>query len=103
MKITIFAKKRTNADGKVFYTYLGRMTKKDGTYQSVQVKFKDGVSIPKPDRCPMIIEFNKTDANLSQYTYDNKQTGATGTGYNLWVSNWREGEEFIDHSLDDYE
>ena len=52
MQVTIFAKKRNTKEGKVFYTYLTKLTKKDGTEVTASVKFRDECGSPKPDHCP---------------------------------------------------
>lgn len=102
MKATIFAKKRTTEQGKTFYTYLTNLTRTDGTTQSVQVKFREDAGQPKPERCPMNIIFDKAKGNLSTEWYDN-ENGERVAAYKLWISEWKEGEPYIDHSLDDFE
>lgn len=103
MEITIFAKKRNTSDGKTFYSYLSALTRKDGTRQTVAVKFRDEAGNPKPENCPMNIKFGKESANMTTYEFTREDTGEIGTSYTLWVSKWEQGVPYVDHSLDDYE
>lgn len=102
MEITIYAKKRTSKDGKVFYNYLSTLTRKDGTPQVVTVKFRDEAGQPRPDNCPMNIEFSKENANMSVKDFERKD-GTPGKSYTMWVSAWSEGTPFVDRSMDDFE
>ena len=103
MEITIFAKKRNTSDGKTFYSYLSTLTRKDGTQQTVTVKFRDDAGNPKPENCPMNIKFSKGSANMATHEFTREDTGEIGTSYTLWVSNWEQGTPYVDHSLDDFE
>lgn len=103
MNITIYAKKRITTEGKTFYSYLSTLTRKDGTKQGVSVRFRDEAGNPKPEKCPMNIIVDKSAANLVVKQYTNDETGETGNSYTLWVSEWKQGEPFVDHSLDDFE
>ena len=103
MEITIFAKKRTTSDGKPFYGYLSKLTRKDGTKQTVSVKFRDECGNPKPEKCPMNIQFNKGAANLATKEFVLEDTGEVGTSFTLWVSAWEPGTPYVDTSLDDFE
>lgn len=103
MEITIYAKKRTTHEGKTFYTYLSKLRRKDGTEQGVSVKFRDDAGAPKPENCPMNIEFDKSNANLTKHKFTREDTGEVGTSYTLWISRWEKGTPFVDHSLDDFE
>lgn len=103
MEITIYAKKRTTNEGKSFYSYLSTLTRKDGTKQTVSVKFRDECGNPKPENCPMNIEFDKCNANMSTKEFLREDSGEVGVSYTLWVSDWRQGTPFVDHSLDDFE
>lgn len=102
MEITIYAKKRTTADGKTFYSYLSTLTRKDGTKQTVSVKFRDEAGNPKPENCPMNVKFDKSNANLATEKFTREDTGELATSYTLWVSAWEPGTPFVDHSLDDF-
>lgn len=102
MEITIYAKKRTTSEGKSFYSYLSTLTRKDGTKQTVSVKFHDECGNPKPENCPMNIKFDKVKGNLSTKEFA-RDTGEVGKSYTLWVSAWEPGTPFVDHSLDDFE
>ena len=103
MEITIYAKKRNANDGKMFYSYLSTLTRKDGTKQTVSVKFRDEAGSPKPEKCPMNIKFDKVHGNLATKEFIRDDTGETATSYTLWVSAWEPGTPFVDHSLDDFE
>ena len=103
MEITIYAKKRTPAEGKSFFSYLSTLTRKDGTKQTVSVKFRDDAGSPKPENCPMNIKFDRGAANLSTREFIREDTGEIGISYTLWVSRWERGKQFVDHSLDDFE
>lgn len=101
MTITIFAKKKNTTDGKTFYTYLATLKKKDGTEQTVSVKFRDEAGTPKPEKCPMNIIIDKKNANLSKKDFV-KDDGETYTSFTLWVSEWLQGAPYVDTSLDDF-
>ena len=103
MEITIYAKKRTTTEGKTFYSYLSTLTRKDGTKQTVSVKFRDECGSPKPEKCPMNVKFDKGSANMTTREFTREDTGDVVTSYTLWVSKWEQGDPFVDHSLDDFE
>ena len=103
MEITIYAKKRTTNEGKTFFSYLSTLTRKDGTKQTVSVKFRDDAGNPKPENCPMNIKFDRGSANMATREFVREGTGEVGTSYTLWVSAWEQGAPFVDHSLDDFE
>lgn len=103
MEITIYAKKRTTNEGKTFFSYLSTLTRKDGTKQTVSVKFRDDAGNPKPENCPMNIKFDRGSANIATREFVRDDTGDVGTSFTLWVSAWEPGAPFVDHSLDDYE
>lgn len=103
MEITIYAKKRTTKEGKTFFSYLSTLTRKDGTKQTVSVKFRDDAGNPKPENCPMNIKFDRGAANMTARAFTREDTGETGFSYTLWVSRWEQGAPFVDHSLDDFE
>lgn len=103
MKVTVFAKKKTSKEGKPFITYVGRLTKKDGDVISAQVRFREECGSPKADDCPMIIEFDKANANLSAETYTREDTGEEAVSYKLWIKAWKASAEvYRDDSLDDF-
>ena len=103
MEITIYAKKRTSSDGKPFFGYLSTLTRKDGTKQTVSVKFREDCGNPKADKCPMNIVVEKVNANMTVKEFTREDTGEVCNSYTLWVSEWEQGSEFVDHSLDDFE
>lgn len=101
-EITIFAKKRQSKDGKkTFTSYLTTLTKKDGTTETMGVKFREEAGEPK--ECPCNIIVNKDDANISKRTYIREDTGEAAEAKTLWVTAWKKGSAYVDHSLDDYE
>lgn len=100
-ELTIFAKSRTNADGKKFTTYLSTLTKKDGSTHTVAVKFRAEIEPPKEFPCNIIVE--KSDINLQERIYTRQDTGELAKAYTLWVSGWKRGSKYVDHSLDDYD
>lgn len=102
MNITVFAKKRTTEDGKkTFYNYLATLVKKDGSEIKVSVKFREECGAPKPEKCPCNIIVDKGKANLSTREVTTND-GEIVTVYTLWVSEWKPGEEYKDHSLDEF-
>lgn len=100
-EITIFAKQRKTTEGRAFYAYVATLPRKDGTNQTVGVKFR-GDHQPRPESCPCIINVNKTDMNLSTRDITLKN-GDPGKSYTLWVSAWTPGRPYVDHSLDDFD
>ena len=105
MEISLFAKKRTTKEGKVFYQYLTTLTKKDGTTETVRVAFRevDGNTIPKAETCPRNIQFSKEHANLATTRYTDKDTGEIKERKTLWVTAWENGSPYVDTSLDEYD
>lgn len=104
MKITIYAKKRKTKEGKSFYSYLTTLQRKDGSGgQTMTVKFRDGIAIPRAEECPMNIIIERGKANVAESSYVREDTGEIAYSYTLWVNEWSQGSEFVDHSLDDYE
>lgn len=111
MKIDVFGKHitgdRTNESGKKvsydFYSYSGRLYKKNGDVEVVRVKFS---VIDPPEKCPITLIVPRGCANLQYGTYEKKdkdgniiEVKETKT---LWISAFTE-KEYIDHTLDDYE
>lgn len=103
MELAIFAKKRTGNDGRTFYSYLSTLKKKDGTEQTVSVKFREECGKPKPENCPMYINVDKGNANISRKQFIREDTGEAAESVNLWVSAWEQGKPYVDTSLDEYE
>lgn len=100
LEINVFSKKLMTKEGKTFYNYFGRLTRKDGTEIPVTVKFKDTFGQDIPLLFPVTINFDKKDANLSKREYENKE-GQMVLGYTLWLNKWEE-IPFVDDSLDDF-
>lgn len=103
MELTVFAKNRTTKEGKPFQTYFSKLTKKDGTEITTELKFRDECGAPKKFPCNIIVE--KQDCNLAEkeVTYEKDDVMEVALQRRLWISNWREGSEYVDHSLDDYD
>lgn len=99
MKITVFAKKRNTKEGKVFYTYLTKLAKKDGSEVTTAVKFKDD---NKPNSFPVNLIVSKQDCNFNTKNVVNEATGEVYQNNTLWINRWVEGEPYIDHSMDDF-
>lgn len=102
MILTVFAKKRTTNEGKVFYSYLTRLTKKDGTEITTTVKFRDTCGNPKPENCPCNIVVEKGSCNFNSKEIVNESTGEIIVSNTLWVSEWRNGERYVDTSMDEF-
>lgn len=106
MQVTIFGKKRTSADGKTFTSYFTKLTKKDGSEITTQVKFREECGSPKLEQLPMNIMFDKQDANYSEknITYTDKEGNVKDAVERvMWVKNWIEGEAYVDTSMDEFE
>lgn len=104
MKTTVFAKKIKTKDGKTFFNFVTTLEKKDGTKQYMKVMYsgKDKNKAFESDMCPLVIEFNRDDANISTETYKSNE-GEEKKRYTLWLKDYKESDEkFIDHSLDDF-
>ena len=108
MEITLYSKRRQTKEGKVFYNFLTTLTRKDGSSFVATVRFKEDAIQPKPENCPMNIQFDKADGNLSSRKYTREITDSNGEisteegqSYTLWISKWVPGSVFEDHSLDD--
>lgn len=108
MKVLVFPKKRTTKEGKAFTAYVTKMTKKDGTEVAMGVKFREECGAPKTEDLPCYIIVDKLDANMSSRTREvvDTETGEVKdvTSHTLWISKWtKSDEEYVDHSLDDFE
>ena len=101
MRLEVFEKQRTNKDGKPFTIYLSRITNmKTGEIVPVQIKFRMDVQPPK--EFPIIVNVEKKNANLVTENWENEK-GETGVKHVLWISAVVSYEEYIDHTLDDFE
>lgn len=102
MKITVFAKKGTSKDGKTFFRFLGKMTRKStGEVVTVAVKFRTECGAPDPHNCPRVIEFDKKAANYAEKTIT-KDDGTTIISREVWLTAWKDCGEFVDTSMDDF-
>ena len=102
MEITIFAKSKHTKEGKPFTVYLATLRKKTGSLQTVTVRFRETCTAPKAEDCPKNILIEKDRANLAERHYVNDK-GETCSAFTLWVSEYANGSEYVDTSLDDYE
>lgn len=107
MKVVIFAQKKKTKEGRVFFTYLATLTKKDGEEVKLEAKFREECGAPDPKKCPLILDVEKTDVNISEkkeaYT-DEVGEEKEVIKKRLWISRWSESDEkFVDHSMDDFE
>ena len=103
MEIAIFAKKKHTKEGKIFYSYLTTLTKKDGSEEMMTVKFTEDAGAPKPENCPINIIVEKTDCNISKKTIKREDNGELYERKTLWVSSYKEGSPYVDTSLDEYD
>lgn len=104
MKTTIFAKKIKTNDGKTFFTYVTSLEKKDGSKQYMKVMYsgKDKNKSFDSENCPVIIEFDKANANISTTKYISRD-GEDKKRYTLWLKDYQvSSEKYVDHSLDDF-
>ena len=101
-EIAIFAKKRKSKDGRSFYSYITTLPRKDGTQQTMSVKFKTEDK-PKPEQCPMNVKFDQDFANIARQTYIREDTGEPAESYTLWLNEWQPGEKYVDHSFDEFD
>lgn len=102
MEITLFAKRRTSKEGKVFFQYLTTLVKKDGNTETMRVCFRN-VDAPKPETCPRNVVVNHDDCNIATRSFTDASTGEKKTAKTLWVAAWENGSEYVDHSLDEYD
>lgn len=101
-EITIYSKKKQTKDGsRSFYSYYGRIKKKNGEELPVEVKFRESCTKPDGARCPMNIVINKEGSSLSKKDIVVEGSGECKTVYKLWLSAWQQGSVYEDHSLDD--
>lgn len=104
MKTTVFAKKVKTNDGKSFFTFVTSLEKKDGSKQYMKVMYSGDDKNKKFDSedCPVVIEFDRNNANISTTAYTTKD-GEERKQYTLWLKDYTVSEEkFVDHSLDDF-
>ena len=101
-EITIFSKRKTSKEGKQYYIYTARIPKKDGTQVSTRVKFREDYGHPDPEKCPLNIEFDKVNANMVVETYQTDD-GEAKVAHTLWISEWSQGSDYVDTSLDEFD
>lgn len=108
MKLAIFSKKRQTIDEetnkvRTFYTYLTTLINKvSGEPVTVQVKFREACGAPDPDLCPTFIEVPREKMNLSWEKYTTPDGDEMDAG-KLWVTEWENAGEYVDHSLDEFD
>lgn len=105
MTITLFRKKVTPKNGnKPFNKYITTLTNKQGENVYCDVRFNDGVDLPK--EFPCIIEIDKKNANMSiknNTVTDEQGEEKTYIRHTLWINAIKKVSPYIDHSLDDFE
>lgn len=109
MIIPIFAKEgMRKSDGGKFHSYLSSLTRKDGTTVKVSVHFRKECGVPNPNKCPMMIYFDKKNANFVTREFDRTIETDNGTEtkhiveHRLWLSAWDEAGEYVDTSMNDF-
>lgn len=103
MEITVFAKQRTNKEGKPFTSYITKLVnKKTGDEETMSAKFRMECGAPKAEDCPCNIVIEKGKANITRSTYTREDTGEVMDVKTLWISSWSKGSKYEDHSMDDY-
>lgn len=109
MELTIFAK-RKEANGTKYALYSTSLPRKDGTEDRVSVKFREECGKPDYKKCPLNIIVDKKNMNLAHGPRRNKdgdfitdENGEVIDFTTLWISEWKEGSKYVDHSLDDYD
>ena len=102
MEITIFAKKRQTKEGKSFYGYITTLKAKNGEEVTMGVRFREECGSPKGEKCPCNIIIEKKDVNISRKHYADEETGEVMESKTLWVTNWKPGSEYVDHSTDEF-
>lgn len=98
-QITVF-RKTLEKDGRSFDVYKTTLNTRDGEKVYADVCFKKGVTIP--DVFPCVVNFEKKDANL-QTRETEKEDGTVFINRKLWLNAIGDVEEYIDHSLDDFD
>lgn len=103
MEIPVFAKKRNTKEGKVFYTYITRMTKRNGDEITATVKFREECGAPDIKKCPCNIIIHKGGCNISKEEYIVEESGEVKEKNILWVNSWENGSEYVDRSMDEFD
>ena len=107
MKVVIFSQKKKTKEGREFNTYLATLTNKDGEEVKIEAKFREECGAPDPKKCPIILEVEKSAANISkkkEIYKDELGEDKEVIRRRLWISRWSESDEkFVDHSMDDFE
>lgn len=105
----LFAKKQQTKEGRTFYKYLTTLKKKEsGEEIMVEVNFPNETGKPNGEKCPLYINYDKTDANLvtKQEHYKDKETGEDreATRRTLWIKKYTVSDKvYVDTSLDEFE
>lgn len=100
MVITVFAKTVTSKNGNQFLRYITKLVDKTGEEHTMSVKFRK--SATTPEKCPCNIVVRKEDCNITKKKYHKNETGEVFESEELWVSKWTPGEEYVDHSTDNF-
>lgn len=96
---TIFAKARRTHEGKAFTSYCTQLTRKDGSKQYADVRFRQSCGVP--DEFPVNIDI--AEGNVSKRHVTDPVDESEKTYYTLWVKAWKKSAtEFKDDSLDEF-
>ena len=99
MKIKIFCK---NVYGNKF-VYLSRLVNKEtGEVLPVEVRFRRTCEKPEPLNCPVVLNVEREDANLTYEEYVNKYNEQCKAA-KLWIANYTVDDEYRDESLDGFD
>ena len=98
MEITIYGKKKQSTNGQKFVVYLSRLPQRDGTELPVTVRFDETCGKPQQLPCNIVVE--KQATHLSSRKYKREDTGETGVSWTFWISAWKPGSDYVDHSMD---
>lgn len=106
MQLAVYSKTmKSSIDNRSFRIYLSRLQRKpteecpEGEEVPVRVQFREGTPLPTLFPCNIVVD--KANANLSKRKYTDKD-GKECITYTLWVNEYKPGEPFEDHSLDDF-
>ncbi len=107
MKVLVFAKKRKTREGRPFTAYVTRMKKKDGTEVFATIKFREECGSPKAEDCPLYIDVEKSNANMTTKTVEVVEEDGEireTERKTLWITAWKKNPEvYVDTSLDEFE
>lgn len=105
MNLTVFRKKVTPKNGNnPFNKYVTTITDRDGNNYYCEVKFREGLNVPNTFPCIVVVD--KSHMNMTRkvnvVTDDNGDTKEYQRN-TLWVNAIDGIEEYVDHSLDNFD